>query len=186
MGPLMNFLDHFEPLLQTFWVVALVATLVFVIQTLLTFFADTDSFDSIPDSPLEMFSLRNLINFFLGFGWSGILFYAKIDSEILLVLLSCAIGLIFVAIYFWIIFQIQKLAQDNSTKLEDAINKTAEVYLKIPERKTGKGKILLSIKGSLKELDAITADKYPLHTGSLVKVISVENDDTLVVEKLAL
>jgi hypothetical protein len=37
-----------------------------------------------------------------------------------------------------------------------AHSKTAQVYLTIPEAKSGKGKVLISINGAMHELDAMT------------------------------
>lgn len=76
--------------------------------------------------------------------------------------------------------QIQKLAEDNSFKLEFTINKTAEVYLTIPANKSGQGKIIISVNGAYHELEAMTDnDKIP--SGKKVKVIRIENNNTLIV-----
>jgi hypothetical protein len=79
-----------------------------------------------------------------------------------------------------LIKQIQKLAEDNSFKLEFTINKTAEVYLTIPANKSGQGKIIISVNGAYHELEAMTDnDKIP--SGKKVKVIRIENNNTLIV-----
>jgi len=77
--------------------------------------------------------------------------------------------------------QVRGLAEDNTFKIESNLNKTAEVYLSIPENKTGKGKILISINGSFRELDAMT-EKNRIPTGSVVKVLKVKNKILLVEE----
>ena len=85
--------------------------------------------------------------------------------------------------FFVIIRQVQRLAEDNSFKMENTLNKTADVYLTIPEQKSGKGKILISVKGSIHELDAMTEnDRIP--TGSVVKVVKIENKNILIVETI--
>jgi hypothetical protein len=87
--------------------------------------------------------------------------------------------LLFVAIFF-LIKQILKLSE-NSFKIESTLHKTAQVYLTIPEAKSGKGKVLISINGAIHELDAMTlsTEKLP----STVKVVAVESN-LLIVEKL--
>ena len=80
-----------------------------------------------------------------------------------------------------IIKQVQKLAEDNSFKISSTLNKTAEVYLPIPGKKSGKGKIMISINGAFHELDAMTEhDKIASNT--IVKVLKIENENILIVE----
>lgn len=188
----MEIFENLDILLKTFWFVAIPASLIFVVQTIMTFMgsdstdglhADFDGDFSGTDAPFQLFSLRNLINFLLGFSWTGISFFTTISNKSLLIFLAIAVGILFLFSFFFIIKQVQKLAEDNSFKLSNTLNKTAEVYLTIPERKTGKGKIMISVNGSFHELDAMTEnDKIP--SGSVVKVIRIENSDMLIVETI--
>lgn len=185
----MNFLELYEPLLKAFWYIALPVSIFFLLQTIFTFIglsgsetdADTDSGDS--DMPFELFTLRNLINFLLGFSWTGISLYQSIENKTILIGISVLVGILFVGVFFFIIKQILKLSEDNSFKIENTINKTAEVYLTIPEAKSGKGKIQISVNGSFHELDAITNSSEKLTSGSTVKVIAVEHN-LVIVEKI--
>jgi len=186
----MEILQDLEPLLKIFWFVAIPSSLVFIIQTIMTFIgadssdgmnADFDGDLGAVDAPFQLFSLRNLINFMLGFSWTGISFYNSISSKPALLFLSLAVGVFFVFMFFVIIKQLMRLAENNSFKFSNTLNKTAEVYLTIPEKKTGKGKIMISINGSFHELDAMT-EKESIPTGSVVKVVKIENSDILIVE----
>jgi hypothetical protein len=85
-------------------------------------------------------------------------------------------------LFFVLIKQILKLSEDNSFKLENTLHKTADVYLTIPESKSGKGKIQISVKGSVHELDAMTQQLEKIPSGSVVKVIAVDSG-VLIVEK---
>jgi hypothetical protein len=180
-----------EPLLRMFWYIAIPVSVIFVIQTVMTFFGgdasemgdadiDVDGGDA---TPFQLFSFRNLINFLLGFGWAGLSLYSSITNPTLLIFAALIIGCLFVYMFFLIISQLMKLAEDGSFRMESTINKNAEVYLTIPANKSAKGKVLISIKGSVRELDAIT-DGEAIPTSSLVKVIRVENEKILVVEKI--
>lgn len=135
------------------------------------------------DTPFQLFSLRNLINFLIGFSWTGISFYESITNHSLLILLSLAIGIVFVLIFFVIIKQVQKLAEDNSFKYSDTLLKTAEVYLPIPRNKSGKGKVMISVKGAFHELDAITEGDR-IEAGALVKVTQIESGNLLIVQTI--
>jgi len=132
---------------------------------------------------MQLFTLRNLINFLLGFSWTGITFYDAIPNYFVLILLSTLVGIGFVWLFFIIIKQIQKLAEDNTFKLEHALQKTGTVYLSIPAHKTAAGKISISVKGSQKELSAITSGDR-IETGASIKVIGVEGGNLLIVEKI--
>lgn len=188
----MEILENLDIQLKTFWFVAIPTSLIFIIQTIMTFMG-TDSSDGIQadfdgdlngaDAPFQLFSLRNLINFLLGFSWTGISFYTTISNKPLLIVLSLVVGVIFVYLFFIIIRQVQKLAEDNSFKITNTLNKTAEVYLTIPENKKGKGKIMISVNGSFHELEAMT-ENDKIQSGAVVKVVRIENDNILLVETI--
>lgn len=188
----MEILENLDPLLKTFWFVAIPTSIIFLIQTIMTFIgvdssdgleADFDGNLSEVDAPFQLFSLRNLINFLLGFSWTGISFYTTISNPILLVALSVFVGVLFIYLFFMAMKQIQKLAENNSFNIRDTLNKTAEVYLTIPENKKGKGKIMISVNGTFHELEAMT-EKEKIQSGSVVKVVKIENNNILIVETI--
>ena len=165
---------------QIYWYIAIGSSLFFVIQTVMTFIGGAsdmdvhdggDGFDSIS----QLFSLRNLISFLLGFGWTGVALYNSIGSRWLLLLVAVLVGLLFIAIFFFVIKMLLKLSEDNSFRIEETLGKTGDVYMKIPANKAGKGKILISVKGSTHELSAITEDSEPIKVGKFVKVVKVED-----------
>ncbi|SHF87921.1 hypothetical protein SAMN05444396_102215 [Flavobacterium segetis] len=184
----MDFLENYEPLLKAFWYIALPISLFFGLQTIMTFIGlsggetDMDSDAGDVELPFEIFTLRNLINFLLGFSWTGISFYNTIPSKATLITISVAVGLSFVGLFFLMIKQVMKLSENNSFKIEDTLDKTAEVYLTIPESKLGKGKVLISVKGTFHELDAMTLSNEKIASNSSVKVVAIENN-LLIVEK---
>lgn len=174
---------------QFYWYVAIGASVIFIIQTIMTFVgADTDTgidadFDGNLDgatSPFQLFSLRNLVNFLLGFGWTGASLYNSIENKFVLGVIAVLVGTLFIVIFFLVMRALMRLSEDNTFKMEDTIGKTADVYLNIPAAKAGKGKIFVSIKGSTHELPAITAFKDDIKSGSLVKVEAIEGDILLV------
>lgn len=188
----MDFFEGMDTILKTFWFIAVPSSLIFIIQTIMTFaggWGDSDSdlgLDHILDGyeiPFQYFTLRNLINFLLGFSWTGISFYTTIPNSFLLVLLSLLVGTGFVYAFFAVIKQVQKLAEDNSFKISDTLNKTAEVYLAIPERMSGKGKVMISVNGTFHELSAMTEEKK-VTSGTIVRVVRIEDDNILIVETI--
>lgn len=184
-----EFLNEAELLLKAFWYTALLASFIFIIQTVLTFIGGTDmdggdaDFDSSMDNdstPFQLFSLRNLINFMLGFGWTGITFYNKISSTTLLIIVSTLVGIGFVLLFFFIIKQILKLTEDNTLKMSDLIGKVGKVYIPVPENLSGIGKIQISVKGSVHELDAMTEEMEKIPTGTSIQVSGLKENVLLV------
>ena len=188
----MEYFEQFDTLLRTFWYIALPSSLIFIVQTIMTFVgadatdgidADFDSNLEGTDAPFQLFSLRNLINFLLGFSWTGISLWESIANKNVLIAVSTGVGILFLVLFFFIIQQVQKLAENNTFKLTNCLNKNAEVYLTIPSEKSGMGKVTLSVNGSYKNLSAITLGES-IPTGAIVKITGIEGDNLLVVENI--
>ena len=91
----MDFLENTDPFLKGLWYITLPASLVFLIQTVLTFMggdasdgldADFDGDLSHASGPFQLFTFRNLIHFLLGFGWTGVGFYQTIANKTILIM----------------------------------------------------------------------------------------------------
>ncbi|PZX20671.1 hypothetical protein LX69_00092 [Breznakibacter xylanolyticus] len=189
----MEILSSFDPMLRTLWYIAISSSAIFIIQTIVTFIgmdasdgisADFDGSLDDGDAPFQLFSFRNLINFFLGFSWSGIAFYQTVENKALLITIAVLTGLAFVALFFVIISQIQRFAEDNSFKIEDTLNKTASVYIPIPANKNGHGKVQVSVRGAFHEIDAITNDPLRIETGMMVRISHIESDNLVMVQRI--
>ena len=188
---MMDFFDGMSTLQQSFWWVAIIASLIFLVQLIFTIIgtdlsdglgADFDGNLDAVHGPFQLFSFRNLINFLMGFGWTGVAFYHSIQNQMFLIILAALVGILFVVIFFVVIKQILKLTEDNTFNIDKLIGKTAEVYLRIPEARSGNGKIQVSLNGTNHELLAIT-ETGEIASGSLVRIIRVE-DKILIVEKI--
>ncbi len=188
---MMDFFVGMSTLQQSFWWVAIIASFIFLVQLIFTIIgtdftdglhADFDGDLDAVHGPFQLFSFRNLINFLMGFGWTGVAFYHSFENQMFLVILSAIVGCLFVVIFFIVIKQIMKLTEDNTFTIDKLIGKTAEVYLRIPEQKSGKGKVQVSLNGSNHELLAVTETEEIL-SGTLVKIIRIE-EKILIVEKI--
>ena len=186
--------NSLEPLQKFFWTIACCASLVFIIQTIMTFIglgtdADVDagpmdgSVDSMEDGALSgVFSFRNLINLLLGYGWAGVLLFDDIEKRWLLQLLAIAVGLLFVLAFVFMFRQVMKLSHDGSFKMSETVGLKADVYLRIPAARSGRGKVQLSVKGSVHEIDAVTDNDAEIPTGGQVEIVEVLGDDLLLVK----
>ena len=82
----------------------------------------------------------------------------------------------------YMMWQFTKLNQEGNIDINNAIFNTGEVYLTIPAKDGGQGKVHINIEGSLKELDAITENGESLPTGSFIRVVEVIDNQLLLVE----
>lgn len=192
MENLMDMYEGLSALMKVFWGCAAIGSIFMVVQLVLSLvgMGDTDtdfggdSLDGLDASGgMELFTVKNLINFFVGFGWGGISFSGVIAQEWLLVLVALLCGCLFVALFVFLFRQLMKIAGNSAVGAEACVGMTANVYLRIPASRSGKGKIQASIKGALREYDAVTDDEADIHTGCQVKVLGLVNEDTLLVAK---
>ena len=153
--------------MQSVWCITLFASLVFVIQTIMTFIGmDTDggmdvdvSADTAIDGdsgPFQLFTFRNFINFLLGFGWSIISFEKAIENQFVLILVSAVIGVLLVMAVMAIFRFMSRMEQSGTINMANAVGCRGNVYLKIPGEKRGEGKVQSSIQGAIREFDALT------------------------------
>ena len=186
---IVEFFTSMDTYLQGFWFIAIPVSLI-VVQTVMTFVganasdglaADFDGDLSGEDAPFQLFSLRNLVNFLLGFSWTGISFYELIDNKITLIIFAVLVGCLFVYIFFLTVQALMKLAEDNSFKIEETLGKIAQVYIPIPEYLSGRGKVTLSVRGSLRELDAMTEEEK-IPSNVTVRIVKVQ-DQVLFVKR---
>ena len=178
--------------LKIMWGIAIPFSVIFLIQTIMTFIGMGDHGDISGDAdvdadvqmPFQFFTFRNLVNFFLGFSWTGISFYSSINSKVWLTLLSVFIGLVLVAIVMALLYALSKATQSGNIDIKNAIGRPATVYYTIPSAGKGAGKIQMSIQQAVREYDAVSESEEPFRTGSMVRVKSVIDAHTLLVENL--
>ena len=169
-----------------FWTVALLASAVFLIQALLTLVgmdADTDfdmsdmHADTMDNGgALSLFSIRSLINFLVGFGWAGVTFLGCGLHISLVVCLSGVVGVAFAYMYLFMRRQLKKLERNGAYKISDCVGMSGQVYLRIPAKGTGKGKVQISVNVSVVEVNAVT-DGEAIPTGTTVRVAAICGTD---------
>lgn len=180
--------------MQVLWAITLSASLIFVIQTVMTFLglgdhdvdmdldASDGSFDA--DPSMNLLTFRNLVNFCLGFGWTAVLMHEKIESNALLIIISVIVGALLVTAVMWIFKWLSGMQQTGNIDVhKSAVGCEGKVYLTIPGERKGEGKVQITINNAIREYDAVT-DGETIKTGTAIKVTEVINDYTLLVEEL--
>ena len=184
--------------MKILWGITLAASLIFVIQSILTFVgADTDTdfdvdadmtFDGSDLSNIEggsnLYTFRNVVNFFLGFGWTAILLQGQIKSKALLLVVAVAVGIALVALVMWLFKWLSSMQQSGNINVyRAAVGCQGKVYLTIPAERAGEGKVQITIQGAVREYNAVT-DGDAIKTGTPIKVTEVIDTNTLLVEEL--
>ena len=188
-----------SPVMKLLWGVTLTATLIFIIQTVMTFLgadADGTDFDMDVDTSMDgsdlsnieggsnLYTFRNLVNFFLGFGWSAILLQSSVKSTALLIVLSVLVGVALVVAVMYLFKWLSSMQQSGNINVyKSAVGCQGKCYLRIPAERGGEGKVQITIQGAVREYNAIT-DGDEIKTGASVKVLEAVDANTLLVEEL--
>ena len=185
--------------LQVYWVIALITSLVFLIQMVLTFIgigdadADTDfggdtdiSDGSTLDAggAMQLFTMRNIINFLLGLGWGGVCLYSVIPNAVVLSIAAILVGVAFVYVFILIYRQMRRFEKNGAFNIKECVGHTVDVYLTIPAKRSGSGKVQVSFYGSVQELAALTDSDSPIRSGAKVRIIEIVDGGTVLVEKV--
>lgn len=182
--------------MKILWGVTLASSLVFIIQSIMTFIgADADlDFDTDtsgadldtgaePGTGLGLLTFRNLVNFCLGFGWTAVLLMEQITSVPLLLTIAMLVGIGLVALIMLMFKWISGMQQSGNIDVrKQAVGCTGRVYLTIPANREGAGKVQININNSVREYEAVT-DGGKLPTGVQIKVVEVISESTLLVEE---
>ena len=188
-----------SPVMKLLWGVTLTATLIFIIQTVMTFLgADADSTDfdvdvdtsmdgsdlSNIDSGANLYTFRNFVNFFLGFGWTAIILQPSVKSTAVLVIIAVLVGIALVALVMYMFKWLYSMQQSGNINVyKSAVGCQGKCYLRIPGERAGEGKVQITIQGAVREYNAVT-DGDEIKTGTSVKVVEAIDGNTLLVEEL--
>lgn len=181
-----------------FWYVAIPASVVLILQTLLTFLGlgHGDSEATAGDGhaeadggsdagghvavPFNLFTVRNFVAFFTLFGWTGIAMLKNHGpgASLVVAILIGSLAMVLMAVFMRAVFGMQS---SGTYRLADAVGKAGEVYIPVPGGMAGFGKVNVVIAETKRELKAVTrGDAIP--TGATVTVVEISND-RLVVER---
>ncbi|MDX1516623.1 MAG: hypothetical protein R3288_07280 [Woeseiaceae bacterium] len=169
-------------------IMALVGTTFFIIRLAIALFfggdgdMDGDLADAGGDGAFNMFSLLSILAFFMGAGWMGLT--CRIDwnlSSMVSAAAATGFGFVLMMMASGLMAFARKLNRTVSYDTATAVGRTASVYMSIPMKGEGKGKIQVSVSGRLKTMDAVSIGPR-IGEFSSVRVVSVRDDGTFVVE----
>lgn len=193
---------------QVFYCIAIPATMVLLIQTIMMFIgfgedgdgADELDFDDgledgLSDSDfseaqealglegLRIFTIRGIIAFFVVFGWVGVVMESA-EIKLIWTLIAAFISGFAMMLLLAFLFQsLMKLRSDGNADNRNALGTSGKVHLTIPPERTGEGKVHIMLQGSYVERSAVTDSPEPIPTGCEVIVVGVSGQTELIVRK---
>ncbi len=178
---------------QIFWGISIVFSVLFLIQFVLSLIgldfdgdADIDVHAEADtgyhlDPDFTLLSVRSIIAFFTFFGWTGVLVLNRGGSTLAALGFASLAGFAAMSIVGYMLYVFSKLTQEGNLDLNEAVLQTGEVYLRIPANRNGLGKVHINVKGSLREMDAVTEGEA-LATGSRIRIIKLLDKNVMLVE----
>lgn len=177
---------------------------ILVLQTLLTLFAGGGHDGDVPhevhdlahahagdgqdgthgDLFVRYFTFKTIIAFLTFFGLAGLAGEWSGMQRGATLVLAAAAGLVALVFVAWLMHALSRLQSRGNLRLENAIGRSAQVYLVIPAGGSGAGKVTVALQGRTIELRAVTPGPE-IPTGATVKVVALRASDTLEVLPLA-
>ena len=191
---------------QVFYYIAIPATVVLVVQTVLMFIGfgneegeldggfDDDLDGDVPEDVdassafegldgLRVFTIRGIVAFFVVFGWLGVSL-ERAGVEIWLnVIVSVLAGFLMMLTLAWIMRATMKLRSNGNADNRNTIGTAGKVQLVIPANRSGEGKVHVMLQGTYVERNAVTDENEPIPTGAEIVVVGVSGQTDLVVKR---
>ncbi len=194
---------------QIFYCIAIPATLILLIQTIMLFFGmDEDGQDGdggfedgefeeadvldedLPEDMeadggdgLRVLTLRGIVAFFVVFGWIGAAMTAANVSLWIVVPVAAVSGFAMMLLLAVILKAALGLRNDGTADNRNAIGASGRVHLTIPPKRRGEGKVHIMLQGAYVERSAVTDEEEAIPTGSEVVVLRLSGQTDLVVRR---
>lgn len=139
-----------------------------------------DSFDHSDGWFVGIVTIRSMVAALTVFGLTGLAAKDHLSPERTIALASLA-GLGMLYLVGWSFKQLYKLQSDGTVRMRDTIECTGTVYLRIPGRHEGAGKVTVEVAGRTMEYQAMTSGDS-LQIGTPIVVSALISEDMLEVE----
>ncbi|HOA31857.1 MAG: hypothetical protein GX166_13690 [Clostridiaceae bacterium] len=199
----MNWWESISMLEKILYILATSSSVILVIQTILALFGigddgmdgvdavdlDVDGSDFGVDdladvSGLQLLTIRGILAFFAIGGWTSIFCLKSGMKTPFALLIGLLAGFATMLLLAKLMQMAMKLQYSGNINIRNAVGKQGTVYLIIPPKGKGKGKVSVVVQERLREFDAVTESDEDIPTGSRIIVKDVVHPNTLVVEKI--
>ena len=202
---IMDWWEALSAIAQVFYCIAIPATVVLVVQTVLMFIgfgnddgelggaddgtdgdipADGDASDAFEGlEGLRVFTIRGMVAFFVVFGWLGVSLERADVAVWLNVAISAVAGFVMMLALAWLMNLTMKLRSNGNTDNRNTVGTAGKVQLTIPAERSGEGKVHVMLQGPYVERNAVTDEEEPIPTGAEIVVVGVSGQTDLVVKR---
>ena len=184
--------DEFSLAKQIFYGIALTAGLVSLVLMIMAIFGmeHDDAVDALASGGNfdhdagGIFSVKPLTGFFLGFGWIGGVAVGRGAEVWVAMVLGCMAGGAMMALIVFMFRAILGIRSDGTARIEDAVGAVGTVYVTLPPAKAGGGQVTVAFRGRQETYAALQAGEKAIASGEKVKVLSLIDARTVLVEAL--
>ena len=147
--------------------------------------------DDVPDGDIDpsgldalrIFTVRGIIAFLVVFGWVGYGLENIGAKPWVTVIAATACGFVMMTVLALLMRAVMKLRNDGNLDNRNALGVAGKVYLTVPAKRKGEGKVNVMLQGSYVERDAVTDEEDDIPTGCEVVVMGLSGQTTLVVRR---
>ncbi|MAE64292.1 MAG: hypothetical protein CMJ18_08450 [Phycisphaeraceae bacterium] len=143
---------------------------------------DADGDVDVHDGGFGIFSMLSILSFSMGAGWLGLL--CRMDwglGPFVSALIASAFGFSLMLFSSFGMYQLHKLNEVGRYDVRTCIGSVGQVYMRIPAKGDGQGKVQINVEGRHKTLTAISTGDA-IESFKAVRVVDVRAPETLVVE----
>lgn len=127
----------------------------------------------------EVISLRTLSAAVTFFGLAGITARAYSQPATISFVIAAVAGVAATFAVYWLFKQVYKLQHTGTENIRNALGLSATVYVPVPAKRGGAGKVTFRLQNRVSEYLAVTDDEERLKTGEKVIVVGIVNSDTV-------
>jgi membrane protein implicated in regulation of membrane protease activity len=168
---------------QFFFIVGIISNLLFFLYVALQLLGGHDA--DMPDHPIDfdfaLLSVRSLLAFGMFLGWTGLIVLKSGLGLPLAIAAGVSAGLLAAWLAWLLLKTMFRLQQSGNLELQNAYRQIGTVYLAIPARGNGKGKVQIVVQGALRELEAVS-DDAEIPTGTKVIVCDIADNQLVVMQ----
>ncbi|MDR3196680.1 MAG: NfeD family protein [Planctomycetaceae bacterium] len=129
----------------------------------------------------KVLSIRTIVAGITFFGLGGLAGLTGGTSKFISVLLAITSGLITIYAVYYLYLSVANLKSDGSISEKTLVGSFGNVYIKIPEAKSGIGKVLVNQQERTMEYEAVTAGSE-LKAGTPIVVVGIVSPTTVEVK----
>jgi hypothetical protein len=130
----------------------------------------------------SLFTVRGIIGFFAVGSWVGLAVSQSGVHPILALLAALASGFLAMYIVAYLYSLMLKFQADGTLRVNESIGQIGKVYLTVPPKGQGTGKINILIQERYVELEAITESAEAIKTEEMIRVVGCY-ENTVIVER---